>query len=302
MLKNKKTKIIFILLIMFILTACGTDEAGSTEVSETISIIEGTYIVRAEDREKEVLENTNDVENTEPIEDKEEVTVENTDTIDESDSDEKENDEPVEEKTESEKQPEQSPAPVHTHAYSEAITANPTCTSNGVKTFTCSCGHSYTEVIAATGHHYNSSVTTNPTCTSNGVKTFTCSCGHSYTEAIAATGHSYSSSVTTEPSCFTAGVRTYTCGCGSSYTEAIAALGGHIGYNKDIISFATCNSEGLVEYCCVGCGDTYTEVLPIEDHNWGHKTISRNGIVIKVCDYCTYCGLEKECTGCQFSD
>ncbi len=263
MFKNKKTKIIFILLIMFILTACGTDEAGSTEVSETISIIEGTYIVRAEDREKEVLENT------EPIEDTDEITAENTETTDDSDSDEKENDEPVEEKTESEKQPEsepeQPPAPVHTHAYSEAITANSTCTSNGVKTFTCSCGHSYTEAIAATGHHYNSSVTANPTCT-------------------------------------TAGVRTYTCGCGHSYTESIAAVGEHIGYNRDIISFATCKSEGLIEYCCVGCGDTYTEVLPIEGHNWGHRTISSGGVVTKVCDYCTHCGLEKECTGCEFSD
>ena len=49
--KMKKIKLALFLLISSILTACGTDEAGSTEVSETISIIEGTYIVRAEDRE-----------------------------------------------------------------------------------------------------------------------------------------------------------------------------------------------------------------------------------------------------------
>ena len=41
-----------------------------------------------------------------------------------------------------------------THKYTEAVTTEPTCAKDGVKTFTCSaCGHSYTETIAATGNH-----------------------------------------------------------------------------------------------------------------------------------------------------
>ena len=41
-------------------------------------------------------------------------------------------------------------------------------------------------------HSYTAKVTTAATCTTAGVKTFTCSlCGHSYTEAIAALGHNY---------------------------------------------------------------------------------------------------------------
>ena len=41
-------------------------------------------------------------------------------------------------------------------------------------------------------HVYDSGkVTTQPGCESEGVKTFTCSCGDSYTEAIAAVGHNY---------------------------------------------------------------------------------------------------------------
>lgn len=39
----------------------------------------------------------------------------------------------------------------HTHAYVESVTAA-TCTENGVKAFTCSCGDSYTEEIPASGH------------------------------------------------------------------------------------------------------------------------------------------------------
>ena len=40
----------------------------------------------------------------------------------------------------------------HTHSYTEEVTTNPTCTGKGVKTFTCSCGDTYTEEIAALGH------------------------------------------------------------------------------------------------------------------------------------------------------
>ena len=46
-------------------------------------------------------------------------------------------------------------------------------------------------------HSYTSSVTTQPTCTSTGVKTYTCSCGASYTETVAKKNHSYSNGVCT---------------------------------------------------------------------------------------------------------
>ncbi len=81
----------------------------------------------------------------------------------------------------------------HTHSYTSSVTTAATCTTAGVRTYTCSCGDSYTESIAAIGHSYSSSVTTAATCTSAGVRTYTCAgCGNSYTESIAAAGHSYS--------------------------------------------------------------------------------------------------------------
>lgn len=51
--------------------------------------------------------------------------------------------------------------PVHTHNYISAVTAAATCTTSGVRTYTCSCGDSYTETIAATGHHYVDGVCAN---------------------------------------------------------------------------------------------------------------------------------------------
>ena len=49
----------------------------------------------------------------------------------------------------------------HTHSYtSSVVTTEAACTKTGVRTYTCSCGHSYTETIPATGHNYDDGVCT----------------------------------------------------------------------------------------------------------------------------------------------
>ena len=68
----------------------------------------------------------------------------------------------------------------HTHSYTSKVTKQPTCTTTGVKTFTCSCGDSYTEKIPATGHKYVDTVV-KPTYTEKGYTLHKCSvCGDSY--------------------------------------------------------------------------------------------------------------------------
>ena len=42
----------------------------------------------------------------------------------------------------------------HTHSYTSKVTKAATCTAAGTKTYTCSCGDSYTETIKATGHKF----------------------------------------------------------------------------------------------------------------------------------------------------
>ena len=81
----------------------------------------------------------------------------------------------------------------HEHRYTSKVTTRPTCTEEGVRTYTCVCGYSYTESIPATGHAYDGGViTTEPTCTSEGVKTFTCAnCGKAYTEPVAKSAHNW---------------------------------------------------------------------------------------------------------------
>ena len=43
----------------------------------------------------------------------------------------------------------------HTHKYTSKVTKEATCTEDGVKTFTCACGNTYTDVIKAAGHKWS---------------------------------------------------------------------------------------------------------------------------------------------------
>ena len=148
--------------------------------------------------------------------------------------------------------------PPHTHNYTSAITTAPTCTQAGVKTFTCSCGDTYTEPVAALGHNYGEWAQTKaPTCTEAGEETRTCTrdVSHTETREVAVLGHKfaasepycqngcgavnpdyvpphthdYASAITTQPTCTEAGVKTFTCACGDAYTEPVAALGHNYG-------------------------------------------------------------------------
>lgn len=76
----------------------------------------------------------------------------------------------------------------HTHTWdSSAVTTKPTCTKEGVKTYTCSsCSKTKTESVPALGHKWDEgTVTTQPTTTATGVKTYKCTvCDKTKTESI----------------------------------------------------------------------------------------------------------------------
>ncbi len=133
------------------------------------------------------------------------------------------------------------------------VTKKATCAEEGVKTFSCTCGYSYTKAINKLDHthtvwkyndtthwkkcsectdtteaephdHSQVNVTSKPSCNKVGEKTLNCECGHSYTEPINKTSHEYSSEVTKPASVDEEGELTYTCTCGDSYTESIPKL------------------------------------------------------------------------------
>lgn len=63
----------------------------------------------------------------------------------------------------------------HAHNYAEEITTDATCETDGLKTFTCECGDTYTETITATGHTYENYVyNEDATYSEDGTETATC--------------------------------------------------------------------------------------------------------------------------------
>lgn len=71
------------------------------------------------------------------------------------------------------------------------VTTEPTCTEDGVKTYTCSNGETRTETIPALGHNWVLESDT-ATCTTVGVKTYKCSrCNEIRTEDNPALGHNF---------------------------------------------------------------------------------------------------------------
>lgn len=151
----------------------------------------------------------------------------------------------------------------HKHSYTSSVTKSATCTSEGVMTYRCSCGDSYTETIGKTAHSFGGySYNNDATYESDGTETAVCSvCGERTTRTAGGTKlahvHSYAESVTTAPTCTTDGVKTFSCSCGSSYTEAIPATGHQFGdysYNND----ATTSADGTKTRYCLVCGETET--------------------------------------------
>lgn len=95
----------------------------------------------------------------------------------------------------------------HKHSYTATVTKQPTCTETGEKTYTCSCGHQYTDVISKTGHIADGwEVKENATCKKEGTEVRKCTSCEKEMEsrAIAKTGHTSSDWIVTKEATETA--------------------------------------------------------------------------------------------------
>ena len=109
-------------------------------------------------------------------------------------------------------------------------------------------------------HYYdNGVVTAQPTCVSYGVKTYTCKiCGKKITETVSPTGvHSWAYVSESAPTCTQQGQKLYRCTvCGATNSAQIPALG-HAWVVTEVLTEPASETEhGAARYTCTRCGET----------------------------------------------
>ena len=198
---------------------------------------------------------------------------------------------------------EQKVVPAKGHNWdSGKITAAPTCTETGVKTYTCTeCDATKTETVSATGHTVVTVAKVEPTCTQPGRAAGTkCSvCGEvlSGLTEIKATGHTEVIDAAVEPTCtetgLTEGKHCSVCSAVLVEQEVVPAKG-----HTEVIDKAvepTCTKTGLTEgkHCSV-CGEVLVEqkVVKAKGHSWDNGKIT-------IAPTCTGTGVKTyTCTAC----
>ena len=161
-------------------------------------------------------------------------------------------------------------AAVHEHSWDAGkVTTEATCTTDGVKTYTCSvCKTTKTETIKATGHKETEiRNAVEATCQQEGYTgdkvCKTCGTVLEKGTTIAKKNHTWDAGkVTTEATCTTDGVKTYTCSvCKTTKTETIKATGHKMSEWKTVTA-ATTQKEGKQERTCTACDYKETKSIP----------------------------------------
>ena len=179
----------------------------------------------------------------------------------------------------------------HTHSYASAITTPATCTADGVRTYTCSCGASYTEKINKLGHSYGAWTKLNDTQHQR-----VCSRDSSHVEKA---NHTWNAgTVTKTATCSATGIKTYTCSvCSGTKTEPIPVnSNNHVNTTNVAATASTCTVKGYT--AGVYCNDCKKYISGHQEQPLvAHKTELRNQ---KNAD-CTTAGYtgDQYCTVCK---
>lgn len=174
----------------------------------------------------------------------------------------------------------------HTHTWDEGkYSVEPTCKDAGKKLFTCTdCGDTKTVAVKSLGHDYKLVSTDPATCTTPAINHYACSrCGDKVDQEDKdhpALGHDWKKNDDGTVTCQR---------CGQTHEHK---------WDTEVISEASCTTDGVTRHTCSICGDTYDDVVKATGHIWGYKVTGTNK---SVCE-CKVCGKTKEHNFSIFSD
>ena len=173
----------------------------------------------------------------------------------------------------------------HIHTWDEGkYSVEPTCKDAGKKLFTCTdCGDTKTVAVKSLGHDYHLVRTDPATCTTPAINHYACSrCEDTVDQEDKdhpALGHDWKKNDDGTVTCQR---------CGQTHEHK---------WDTEVISEASCTTDGVTRHTCSICGDTYDDVVK-GGHKWTYK---KTGTNTSVC-LCTVCGKTKEHDFSIFSD
>ena len=123
--------------------------------------------------------------------------------------------------------------------------------------------------VECTNHDWDEGkVTTKPTCTTKGIKTYTCkNCKTTKTEEVNALGHDYSKDWTIDKkaTCTEEGSKSHHCTrCDSKKDTTSISKKEHEWDNGTVTKESTNKETGIKTFKCKNCNDTKTEVIPVK--------------------------------------
>ncbi|MBE6928576.1 MAG: DUF4886 domain-containing protein, partial [Ruminococcaceae bacterium] len=193
--------------------------------------------------------------------------------------------------------------PANGHSYDDGVvTTQPTCYSEGIKTFTCSCGDTYTQSVGIVSHNTEYFARVEPTCTESGSKAYyKCTyCSTQFIDAnleyplpaeyynIAALGHTPVTDAAVAPTCtetgLTEGKHCRTCHEVLLAQTEIAASGHDY---EAVVTAPSCEAAGFTTYTCSVCRDSYTaDEVEATGHSHTYTDNGENHTVgCSNCDY-----------------
>lgn len=196
------------------------------------------------------------------------------------------------------------------HSWNDGeVTTAATCTTEGVKTYTCTiCSTKKTEPIAKSGHNWNDWVKTDATNSKDGEWKRVCKTDENHVETLVIPkgGHTFGDvpDSTTPATCTATGTATYNCtahtgenACGVTITVTLDKLQHNMVTTTE--TNVTCETPGKTITKCTTCDTQTTEtVIPATGHAWGegvktNATCTSEGKIVYTCT-AKECGKTKE--------
>lgn len=189
--------------------------------------------------------------------------------------------------------------PIKAHKYVH-FTTKPTCTSQGYTTHLCTeCGDSYIDSYTPAGSHVMSEwiIDKPATCSEKGTQHRECLiCRQILTTThIKTTEHDYISEVI-KPTDIEKGYTLHTCkNCNYSYKDSYINTCSHDWEELEVVSQATCTTEGEIKYKCSECDKIKTETISALGHTESNWIVDTSATCLSVGSR------HKECTLCKIT-